>query len=135
MVLGCLRRLQLLLPLNQNSKVVFIWDSLHVAAIHVSYLYVLFHASFDASHGYTIYFLDLAYFLYVFSQFFISYKDSKGKAVRTYKEIAKNVMKTIALDLFSMFPMEVFGVNNDRGRYLRLNRIFRFFRVFKFSSK
>ena len=138
MVLRYLRRLLSLLPLDPNSRAVVIWDSLNVAAIHISYFFVLFHASIDASlqfHLLSIYYLDLLYLLYFFTQFFVSYKDNKGKAVRNYKAIAKRVLKTIALDLLSLFPFEVFGQNSERGRYLRLNRIVRFFRVFKFLSK
>ena len=136
MVLRCLR-----LPLDQNSKLMFIWDSLQCAAIHASYIFVWFQAAIDASvswHLATIYILDFLYLLYVLSQFIMSYKD-KGKIVKSYKKIGRQVMKIIVLDILSLLPLEIFASFSSQqvlvAAYLRLNRSLRFFRVFKFFSK
>ena len=136
MVPRCLR-----LPLDQNSNLVFIWDSLQCAAIHASYIFVWFQAAIDASvswHLATIYLLDLLYLLYMFSQFITSYKD-KGRTVKSYKKIGKQVMKVIVLDILSLLPLEVFSFLSSQqlvvAAYFRLNRSLRFFRVYKFFSK
>ena len=139
MVRKCLR-----LPLDQNSKLVFIWDSLHCAAIHASYIFVWFQAAIDASgswHLATIYLLDILYLLYVLSQFITSYKE-KGRIVKSYKKIGIQVMKILVLDILSLLPLETLSflsfLSNQQvlvAAYLRLNRSLRFFRVYKFFSK
>ena len=136
MVPRCLR-----LPLDQNSNLVFIWDSLQCAAIHASYIFVWFQAAIDASVAWqlaTIYALDCFYLLYVLSQFITSYKD-KGRTVKSYKKIGRQVVKLIILDILSLLPLEVFSFLSSQqvvvAAYLRLNRSLRFFRVFKFFSK
>lgn len=128
-------------PLDQNSKFMFVWDSFHCVAIHASYIFVWFQAAIDASiswHLATIYILDFIYLLYVLSQFITSYKD-KGKAVKDYKKIGREVLKIITLDIFSLLPLEIFSFMTSKqvlvAAYLRLNRSLRFFRVYKFLSK
>ena len=129
------------LPLDQNSKFMLIWNSFHCTAIHASYLFVWFQAAVDASiswHLATIYTLDFFYLLYVLSQFITSHT-SKGKTVKDYKKIAREVLKTIALDILSLLPLEIFSFISNKqvlvAAYLRLNRSLRFFRVYKFLSK
>ena len=129
------------LPLDRNSRFVFIWDTLNCVAIHVSYIFVWFQAAFDASsswHLAVIYALDFAYFIYVVSQFFTSYKD-KGRIVRDRSKIAKQVLKTIILDVLSLLPLEFLSAFSDRSdivaAYFRLNRSLRYFRVYKFLGK
>lgn len=136
MVPRCLR-----LPLDQNSNLVFIWDSLQCAAIHASYIFVWFQAAIDASvswHLAAIYLLDFLYLLYVLSQFITSYKD-KGRTVKSYRKIGRQVMKIIVLDILSLLPLEVLSFLSNQqvlvAAYLRLNRSLRFFRVYKFFSK
>lgn len=135
MVLRCLR-----LPLDQNSKLMFVWDCLNCAAIHASYTFVGFKAAIDARsswHLAAVYILDFLYLLYVLSQFITSYKH-KGKIVKSYSQIGKQVLKTLTLDIISLLPLEVFSVVSDQpvlvAAYLRLNRSLRFFRVYKFYS-
>jgi len=110
-------------------------------AIHASYLFVWFQAAIDASiswHLATIYVLDFIYLLYVLSQFITSYKD-KGKTVKDFKKIGKQVLKIITLDILSLLPLEIFSFVASKptlaAAYLRLNRSLRFFRVYKFLSK
>ena len=127
------------LPLDQNSKFVFVWDSIHCIAIHASYILVWFQAAFDASALWNlaiIYVLDFLYLLYVLSQFVTSYKDN-GKLVKSYKKIGIKVMKVIALDILSLFPLEVFAADQPAltAAYFRLNRSLRFYRVYQFLGK
>lgn len=136
MVLRCIH-----LPLDQNSKFTFVWDCFHCAAIHASYIFVWFQAAIDASipwHLAAIYMLDFFYLLYMISQFVTSYKD-KGKTIKNYKKIGREVMKTIWLDILSLLPLEIFSVVSSQtvliAAYLRLNRSLRFFRVYKFLGK
>ena len=137
MVLKCFR-----LPFDQNSKFVFIWDSIQCAAIHASYIFVWFQAAIDASVSWqlaAIYLLDLLYLLYVLSLFITSYKE-KGRTVKSYRKIARRVMRIIIVDILGLLPLEICSfLSPDQqvltAAYLRLNRSLRFFRVFKFYSK
>lgn len=128
------------LPLDQRSIFVFIWDTLNCVAIHASYVFVWFQAAFDSSIFWQlamIYALDLIYLLYFISQFAISYKD-KGRTVWDRGKIAKQVLKTIVLDILSLLPLEflsVFSDSNVVAAYLRLNRSLRYFRVYKFFGE
>lgn len=126
------------LPLDQNSRFMFIWDCFHSAAIHASYILVWFQAAFDSSISWqlsAVYVLDVFYLLYLLSQFITSYKE-KGKVVKDHKKIGLKVMKTIILDIFSLLPLEVISLISDQpAAYFRLNRSLRFFRVYKFFGK
>ena len=136
MVLRCCR-----FPLDRNSTFVFIWDTLQCVAVHASYIFVWFQAAFDASiswHLAMIYILDFFYFAYILSQFVMSYKD-KGKIVRDYKKITKQVLRTILLDILSLLPLEFSSVFWDNSvvvaAYFRLNRSIRYFRVYQYFSE
>ena len=135
-MLRCLK-----LPLDPNSNGVFIWNFLQCIAIHVSYVFVWFQAAINADiswHLAMIYLMDFMYLLYVLSQFVTSYKH-KGRVIKEYRKIGREVAKTIVIDVFSLLPLEIFSFASDDqvliAAYLRLNRCVRFFRVFKFFSK
>ncbi|XP_065903305.1 uncharacterized protein [Dysidea avara] len=134
-MLRCLK-----LPLDPNSNGVFIWNFLQCIAIHVSYVFVWFQAAINADiswHLAMIYLMDFMYLLYVLSQFVTSYKH-KGRVIKEYRKIGREVAKTIVIDVFSLLPLEIFSFASDDqvliAAYLRLNRCVRFFRVFKFFS-
>jgi len=129
------------LPLDPNSYGVFVWDCLQCIAIHANYVFVCFQAAIDADiswHLAMIYLTDFMYLLYVLSQFIMSYK-LKGKIIKEYRKIGREVSKTIVIDVFSLLPLEIFSfVTGNQvlvAAYLRLNRCVRFFRVYKFLSK
>jgi len=129
------------LPLHPNSYGVFIWNCLQCIAIHTNYVFVWFQAAFDTDiswHLAIIYLTDFMYLLYVLSQFITSFKH-KGKVIKEYRKIGREVAKTIWIDMFSLLPLEIFSfVAGNQvlvAAYLRLNRCVRFFRVFKFLSK
>ena len=135
-MLRCLK-----LPLDLNSNGVFVWDCLQCIAIHASYIFVCFQAAIDADiswHLAMIYLTDFMYLLYVLSQFFMSYKH-RGRVIKEYRKIGREVAKTIVIDVFSLLPVEIFSFAADNqalvAAYLRLNRCVRFFRVYKFLSK
>ena len=132
----------LTLPLFPSSRLVWIWDWITISGVLLSFLSGCYLAAFYSSLTWVLvcfYFADALHIVDVVIRFFVAYKE-RGVVVRSLRKNAWRILKTtLIFDLLSVVPLEIFALATTDAyavsSFLRINRLFRVYKVVVFFSE
>ena len=127
------------------KKLLFAWDVIVVISIIPSIFLVIYQAAFDASvvwHWTVTYSGDVLYVIWIVLNCFRSYTNKRGEEIRDQEMIIIHyALTSFVLDLISVLPFELFAMVGGASdlnyvvAIMKLNRLLRLYRVWKFLCK
>ena len=131
--------------MGAKEKLILLWDTFVMLSIIPSTFFVSYQAIFNASLLWqwpVIYIGDFIYIIASLANFFRSYMDDRGRPITDRMVIAVSYLRGhFFYDLLTIVPFEVFAILaklddlNFSMAIMRLNRIFRLYKVWVFICK